>query len=132
MLNAGAIVEKGTHDDLLAKKGRYASMWEKQIRAEKALDAAREAHLKAARAMRRANMGGQKQVEASGDGYNSLTSSGSLTGGGIQGRSQSRSEEPTSASSGASASSSDTESTHADDRPEICRDSFNGQNQQQS
>src|SRR6478735_4941738 len=60
VLNAGMVVERGTHDELLAARGRYASMWEKQIRAERALDAAREAHLKAARAMRRANMGSKK------------------------------------------------------------------------
>jgi hypothetical protein len=91
-------------------------MWEKQIRAEKALDAAREAHLKAARAMRRANMGGQKQPAASGEGYNSLASSTSLAGDGTNQEAQSKSEEPTSASSSGSTSSSDTESTHSDAR----------------
>lgn len=115
VLNAGTIVEKGTHDDLLAKKGRYASMWDKQIRAEKALDAAREAHLKAARAMRRANMGGQKQGEGSKDGYNGLSDSG---GEGAQPDPQSNSGEHTSASSGGSATSSDTDSTHTDERSE--------------
>jgi hypothetical protein len=126
VLNAGAIVEKGTHDDLLIQKGLYASMWERQIRAEKALMTAREAQLKAARALRRANMGGQKQAEASGDGYTSLASSGSLPGSGVQDRSG-KSEEPTSASSAAgSASSSDTESTHTDEQPEGRRDSSDG------
>ena len=36
VLHAGQVAESGTHDDLLAKKGRYASMWKKQIRAQKA------------------------------------------------------------------------------------------------
>ena len=91
-------------------------MWEKQIRAEKALDAAREAHLKAARAMRRANMGGQKQSETSSEGYNGLAAPGSLPSNGTDQGPQSKSEEPTSASSSASTSSSDTESTHPEDR----------------
>ncbi|KAH0562222.1 hypothetical protein GP486_003078 [Trichoglossum hirsutum] len=35
-LHEGHVVERGTHNELLKKKGRYASMWKKQIRAEKA------------------------------------------------------------------------------------------------
>jgi ATP-binding cassette, subfamily B, vacuolar membrane transporter HMT1/ACLQ len=35
-LHEGAVVERGSHTELLKKKGRYASMWKKQIRAEKA------------------------------------------------------------------------------------------------
>jgi len=33
-LHEGQAVESGTHDELLAKNGRYAMMWRKQIRAE--------------------------------------------------------------------------------------------------
>ncbi|PLN86241.1 putative vacuolar ABC heavy metal transporter [Aspergillus taichungensis] len=36
VLHEGRVVESGTHDQLLAMKGRYASMWRKQIRAQKA------------------------------------------------------------------------------------------------
>jgi len=34
VLHSGKVVESGTHDELLALKGRYASMWRKQIRAQ--------------------------------------------------------------------------------------------------
>lgn len=113
------IAEKGTHEELLAKRGRYASMWEKQIRAERALDAAREAHLKAARALRRANMGGQKQSESSRTSYNSLNST--LVNKGLNSTSGGKSEECTSASSGSS-SNSDAESTHTDEHSDDKRD----------
>lgn len=33
--------ERGTHEQLLAKKGRYYNMWRKQIRAERAAEEAR-------------------------------------------------------------------------------------------
>ncbi|KAJ6131446.1 hypothetical protein N7523_001906 [Penicillium sp. IBT 18751x] len=36
VLNEGQVAESGTHEELLALKGRYASMWRKQIRAQKA------------------------------------------------------------------------------------------------
>lgn len=41
VLHAGQVAESGTHDDLLALKGRYANMWRKQIRAQKAAEEAK-------------------------------------------------------------------------------------------
>lgn len=36
VLHDGQVAEQGTHEELLAMKGRYASMWRKQIKAQKA------------------------------------------------------------------------------------------------
>ncbi|KAK9554417.1 ATP-binding cassette-type vacuolar membrane transporter Hmt1 [Aspergillus fumigatus] len=36
VLHEGRVAESGTHEQLLAMKGRYASMWRKQIRAQRA------------------------------------------------------------------------------------------------
>lgn len=36
VLHEGQVAESGSHDQLLVMKGRYASMWRKQIRAQKA------------------------------------------------------------------------------------------------
>ncbi|KAL8856254.1 MAG: hypothetical protein Q9178_007091 [Gyalolechia marmorata] len=41
VLHSGQVVENGTHEELLALKGRYASMWRKQIRAQKAAQEAK-------------------------------------------------------------------------------------------
>ena len=41
VLHAGKVAESGTHDQLLSLKGRYASMWRKQIRAQKAAEQAK-------------------------------------------------------------------------------------------
>lgn len=41
VLHAGQVVESGTHEQLLALKGRYSSMWRKQIRAQRAAEEAK-------------------------------------------------------------------------------------------
>ena len=41
VLHEGKVAERGTHEELLAKKGRYAMMWKKQVRAQRAAEEAR-------------------------------------------------------------------------------------------
>ena len=40
VLNKGKVVERGTHEELLAMKGRYNSMWRKQIKVQQLSDKA--------------------------------------------------------------------------------------------
>ena len=49
VLHAGKVAESGSHEELLAMKGRYASMWRKQIRAQQAAEQAKELSDKAER-----------------------------------------------------------------------------------
>ncbi|KAL7799969.1 hypothetical protein V8C37DRAFT_407077 [Trichoderma ceciliae] len=109
VLHAGTIVEKGNHQDLLAAKGIYFSMWKKQVTAERALDVAREASLQAKRAMKAANMGGKNKSGAQIDGYESHGSTTEPTADASQPHVNSEAHP--------SASSSDNESNHEQERP---------------
>ncbi|GAM85402.1 hypothetical protein ANO11243_034090 [Dothideomycetidae sp. 11243] len=55
VLHEGKVVEVGTHEDLLAAKGRYASMWRKQIRAQRAAEEAKVLKDKADRLRRQSH-----------------------------------------------------------------------------
>ena len=41
VLHEGKVAERGTHEELISKKGRYAMMWRKQVRAQRAAEEAR-------------------------------------------------------------------------------------------
>ncbi|KAK4540073.1 hypothetical protein LTR36_009814 [Oleoguttula mirabilis] len=56
VLHEGRVVERGNHNELLAMKGRYATMWRKQVRAQRAAEEAKILKDKADR-LRRESMG---------------------------------------------------------------------------
>jgi ATP-binding cassette, subfamily B, vacuolar membrane transporter HMT1/ACLQ len=51
VLNHGTVVERGTHDELIRAGGKYASMWRKQSRAQRAAAEAAELHTRARKAL---------------------------------------------------------------------------------
>lgn len=51
VLNHGTVVESGTHDELISRGGKYASMWRKQSRAQKAAAEAAELRTRAKKAL---------------------------------------------------------------------------------
>ena len=55
VLHEGKVAERGTHTELLAMKGRYAGMWKKQVRAQRAAEEAKVLKDKADR-LRRESM----------------------------------------------------------------------------
>ena len=54
VLSHGTVVESGTHQELIAQGGKYASMWRKQSRAQKAAAEAAELHTRARRKLEEA------------------------------------------------------------------------------
>lgn len=56
VLHRGRIVERGTHAELISKKGRYHSMWEKQAKAEEMAKAAALAKEQARKALKEARL----------------------------------------------------------------------------
>lgn len=57
VLHEGKVAERGTHDELLERKGRYANMWRKQIRAQRAAEEAKVLKDKADRLRRESKDG---------------------------------------------------------------------------
>lgn len=57
VLNKGKVAERGTHEELLDRNGQYATMWKKQIRAQRAAEQAKVLKDKADRLRRESKDG---------------------------------------------------------------------------
>ena len=75
VLSEGALVEEGTHHELIQKDGKYASMWRKQIRAQRAAVEAEELRQRAQEAIAAAEVDStsHSEEESSADGESKAT-----------------------------------------------------------
>jgi ABC-type multidrug transport system fused ATPase/permease subunit len=71
VLHDGQVVEKGTHAELVMKKGRYENMWRKQVEAQRAAQEARVLKNKAIRLRRESKGDVNMERMSSGSGSNS-------------------------------------------------------------
>lgn len=67
VLHEGRVAERGTHLELLAMRGRYAAMWRKQVRAQRAAEEAKVLKDKAER-LRRESMDSSAARQRAGEG----------------------------------------------------------------
>lgn len=81
VLHSGKVAEQGTHEQLLAMKGRYASMWRKQIRAQRAAAEAQVLQVRAER-LRSASTtaGGGDDSSSQSDEDNAVNGNGATDG----------------------------------------------------
>jgi len=71
VLHDGQVVERGTHSELVMKKGRYDNMWRKQVEAQRAAQEARVLKIKANRLRRESKGDVNMERMSSGSGSNS-------------------------------------------------------------
>jgi ATP-binding cassette, subfamily B, vacuolar membrane transporter HMT1/ACLQ len=87
VLSEGTLVEEGTHQELIERGGKYASMWRKQIRAQKAAVEAEELRQRAQEAIAAAEADStshseEEELSVNGSGSGSSGGSNSSRGGG--------------------------------------------------
>lgn len=75
VLHEGKVAESGPHEELLAKRGRYASMWKKQVRAQRAADEATRLQGKADRLRKESKDGTMMMGAGGGSGESSASTS---------------------------------------------------------